>query len=398
MTALPQRPPAIAIDARKLADFGIGTYLRGLLGSLARLDTESRYLLLAPRAARELLPDLPGNFTWIDESAPGYSLREQWSIGQHLGRLRPDLFHSPHYVLPLRTPARVVVTIHDLIHLLFPGFLPHPLALPYARHLLRRAVRRADRILTVSAATAADLEQHLGVARRRIDVIWNGVDDAFRRRIEAPELARELAAVGLSPGYFLFLGNPKPHKNLERVVRAFARLPHDGRRLVIAGASAAVDSERLRQWARELALGERVVVLGHLAPGNLPALLQGALALIFPSLYEGFGLPLAEAMAAGTPVVASTTPALVEIAGGAAELVDPLDVGAIAGGMARLAADPQRRRELAQAGRTRAEAFRWETAAARTLAVYRRVIEAGAAGDAGDASGAPAERRRERPA
>ncbi len=103
-------------------------------------------------------------------------------------------------------------------------------------------------------------------------------------------------------------------------------------------------------------------------------------------------------MAAGTPVVASTTPALVEIAGGAAELVDPLDVGAIAGGMARLAADPQRRRELAQAGRTRAEAFRWETAAARTLAVYRRVIEAGAAGDAGDASGAPAERRRERPA
>ncbi len=377
MTALPQPPqPTIAIDARKLADFGIGTYLRGLLGALARLDTDSRYLLLAPRAARDLLPDLPGNFTWIEENAPGYSLREQWSIGQHLGRLRPDLFHSPHYVLPLRTPARVVVTIHDLIHLLFPEFLPHPLALPYARLLLRRAVRRADRVLTVSAATAADLEQHLGVARSRIDVIWNGVDDAFRRRIEAPELARELAALELSPGYFLFLGNPKPHKNLERVVRAFARLPHDGRRLVIAGASAAVDSDRLRRWARELALGERLVVLGHLAPPSLPALVQGALALVFPSLYEGFGLPLAEAMAAGTPVVASTTPALVEIAGGAAELVDPRDVGAIAGGMARLAADPQRRRELAQAGRTRAEAFRWETAAAQTLAVYRRVIDA----------------------
>lgn len=372
--------PSIAIDARKLADFGIGTYLRGLLGALGRLDTASRYLLLAPAAARELLPGLPANFTWIAEDAPGYSLREQWSIGRHLGRLRPDLFHSPHYVLPLRTPTRVVVTIHDLIHLLFPEFLPNPLAKAYAHLLMRRAVRRAARILTVSAATAADLVQHLGVARERIDVTWNGVDDAFRRRREARELDRELAGLGLCEGYFLFLGNPKPHKNLERVVRAFARLPHDRRRLVIAGVlEAGREAASLRQWARELALGDRLVILGRLPPERLPALVQGALALVFPSLYEGFGLPLAEAMASGTPVVASTTPALVEIAGGAAELVDPRDTGAIAGAMARLAGDPERRQQLAEAGLLRSDAFRWEATAAQTLEVYRRVIAEAAA-------------------
>ena len=379
MTRSPgSRVPTIAVDARKLADFGIGTYLRGLLGALGRIDSESRYLLLAPAGARELLPGLPANFSWIEEDAPGYSLREQWSIGQHLARHRPDLFHSPHYVLPLRTPTKVVVTIHDLIHLLFPEFLPHPLALPYARLLLRRAVRRADRILTVSAATASDLERHLGVARERIDVVWNGVDDAFRRRREPAGLAPELDGLGLAPGYFLFLGNPKPHKNLERVVRAFARLPPDGRRLVVAGAADTADAAAIHLWARELALGERLIVLGRIAQDRLPALVQGALALVFPSLYEGFGLPLVEAMAAGTPVIASTTPALVEIAGGAAELVDPLDVGAIAGAMALLAADPGRCSALGRAGLERADAFRWESTAAGTLAVYQRVL-AGAA-------------------
>ncbi len=385
----PARTPTIAIDARKIADFGIGTYLRGLLTGLARLDDESRYLLLAPRSARQLLPGLPGNFLWVEEDAPGYSLREQWSVGQQLVRHRPDLFHSPHYVLPLRTPTRVVVTIHDLIHLRLPELLPNRLALLYARFFLRRAVRRAERILTVSAATAADLERYLGVDPRRITVTWNGVDNAFRRRIEPADLARGLAELGLAPGYFLFLGNPKPHKNLDRVLAAFARLPPDGPQLVVAGAPQTGEAaDRIASRARELGLGERLVVLGRIAPERLPALVQGALALVFPSLYEGFGLPLAEAMAAGTPAIASTTPALVEVAGGAAELVDPLDIGAIATAMARLAGDPDRRRELAAAGRRRAEAFRWETLAAATLAVYRQALMAGAG-----AESAKAERR-----
>jgi glycosyltransferase involved in cell wall biosynthesis len=385
---LPAHRPTIAIDARKLADFGIGTYLRGLVAALGRIDSDSRYLLLAPAAARELLPGLPANFAWIEEDAPGYSVREQWSVGRQLARLRPDLFHSPHYVLPLRTPPRVVVTIHDLIHLLFPEFLPNSLARAYARLLLRRAARRADRILTVSEASAADLVRHLGVERSHIEVTWNGIDESFRRQRDEAAIAHELATLGLAPGYFLFLGNPKPHKNLERTMRAFARLPADGRRLVIAGAPASgPERDGLDSWARELALGQRLVVLGRLAPESLPALLQGAVALLLPSLYEGFGLPLAEAMAVGTPVIASTTPALVEVAGGAAILVDPFDESALAAAMERLAGDPELRRDRARAGLLRSDLFRWETTAARTLAVYRQVL-----GGVGSPGASPGER------
>ncbi|MEO8275707.1 MAG: glycosyltransferase family 1 protein [Thermoanaerobaculia bacterium] len=377
----PAAPPTIAVDARKIADYGIGTYVRGLLGALARLDGDSRYLLLAPAAGPELLPGLPANFSWVEEDSPGYSLREQWSVGRKLARHRVDLFHSPHYVLPARTPARVVVTIHDLIHLVHPEFLPHPLALLYARFFLRRAVRRAATLLTVSAATAKDLETRLGVDPRRIEVTWNGVDESFRRSLAPAELGKELAELGLAPGYFLFLGNPKPHKNLERVVRAFARAfpgPANDRRLVVAGGDDV--SRDLARWSAELGLGERLRKVGRLAPARLPALVQGALTLVFPSLYEGFGLPVAEAMAIGTPVLASTTPALVEIAGGAAELVDPLDTDAIAAGMVRLATDPDRREALSRAGRLRAADFRWERTAAKTLAVYRRALAGGNAG------------------
>lgn len=368
-------PPSILIDARKLADFGIGTYLRGLLEGLARLDLESRYLLLAPKSAPEELPDLPENFHWIEESSPGYSVREQWALWQQIRRLRPDLFHSPHYVLPWRTPTRVVVTIHDLIHLLFPEFLPNRLALLYARGLLRRAVRRADRILTVSAATAADLSRYLQAPAERIEVIWNGVDESFRTPLDEASVESSLRAMGLVRGYYLFLGNPKPHKNLHRVLEAYARLSEARPRLVLAGVEPDSDSAReVRGWAAELGIEARIQMLGRLPPERLPAVVRGALALVFPSLYEGFGLPLAEAMAAGTPVVASSTPALVEVADGAAESCDPLDAASIAAGMERLATDPARRQELVRAGLARSAVFRWETTARKTLAAYRKAL------------------------
>lgn len=355
----------IAIDARKLADFGIGSYLRGLIGGFAALDHETGFVLLAPREARYLLPALPTNFEWVDESAPGYSLREQLALSRTLKRLAPDLFHSPHYVLPAKTPARVVVTIHDLIHLVHPEFLPGRLALPYARFMLKRAARRAARILTVSAATAADLQSRLGVAADKIELIWNGVDERFREPVDEAAIERELDATGLEPGYFLFVGNPKPHKNLERLLAAFAELHSPAARLVIVGESATIRKE---------SRSSRVISIGRVADERLPALFRGALALVFPSLYEGFGLPVAEAMAAGVPVIASSTPAVAEIAGNAAEIVNPLDVSGWTAAMRRVAGDAELRRRLSAAGRERAASFSWERAARRTLAVYRSVL------------------------
>jgi glycosyltransferase involved in cell wall biosynthesis len=362
-------PATIVIDARKIADYGIGTYIRGLVRGLAALDGESRYRLLAPAGGRQLLAGLPSNFGWVEEDSPGYSLREQVAVSRRLGELAPDLFHSPHYVLPAKTPKRVVVTIHDLIHLVHPEFLPNRLALSYARFMLQRAVRRATRILTVSEATARDLTGRLGIPAARIAAIWNGVDERFREATPRAATVERLAVLGLEPGYFLFVGNPKPHKNLETLLAAFAGLESASARLVIAGEKRA---------HKEKDRDSRVVSLGRIDDPLLPALYGGAAALVFPSLYEGFGLPVVEAMAAGAPVLASSTPAVAEVAGSAAVLVDPLDVDGWTKAMRRLQTDPELRDDLARRGRERAAAFSWIETARRTLAVYREVLAGGA--------------------
>ncbi len=365
----------IAIDARKLADFGIGSYVGGLISGFAALDSTTEFLLLAPRERHADLGDLPANFHWIDERAPGYSLAEQLGLGRRLAALAPDLFHSPHYVLPARLRMRVVVTVHDLIHLLFPEHLPHRLALWYARAMLRRAVRRGDRILTGTEASAGDLTRHLGADRAKIRVVAHGVDDRFRRPIPPAELAAQLAHHGLAPGYLLVVGNPKPHKNLDGALRAFADAgPEVAERLVLVG-GARLDRPPLAELIDALGLAGRVSSPGRVATEDLPAFYQGATLMLLPSLYEGFGLPVAEAMASGTPVVASNTPAVAEVAGDAAELVDPRDIPAFASSLRRLVADPERRAELARRGRARAERWRWETAARQTLAVYREALD-----------------------
>jgi glycosyltransferase involved in cell wall biosynthesis len=366
-------PATIAIDCRKIADYGIGTYIRGLVRGLAELDGESRYRLLAPASGKQLLAGLPPNFEWVEEDSPGYSLREQVAVSRRLGELAPDLFHSPHYVLPAKTPKRVVVTIHDLIHLVHPEFLPNRLALSYARFMLQRAARRASRILTVSEATARDLNGRLGIPAARIAAIWNGVDERFRAVIPREDLAGRLSALGLEPGYFLFVGNPKPHKNLETLLAAFAGLDSASSRLVIVGEKGA---------HREKDRDARVVSIGRIEDPLLPVLYAGAAALVFPSLYEGFGLPVVEAMASGTPVIVSTTPAVAEVAGAAALQVDPLDVSEWTRAMRRILTEPGLSDELSLRGRERAAAFSWNETARRTLAIYREVLAEGAGGPA----------------
>jgi glycosyltransferase involved in cell wall biosynthesis len=368
--------PSIAIDARKLGDFGIGSYLRGLIGGLARLDVDHRYLLLARPETRDELPNLPERFTWLDESAPAYSLRELVAVSRGARRARAALLHCPHYVVPAFPPCPVVVTIHDAIHLTHPEYLPGPLALAYARAMLPRAARLARRVIAVSEASAAELVAELGLERSKITVVHSGVDDAFRTPLAAAELRAGLSPLGLSPGYLLFIGNPKPHKNLPRLFAAYARLAAERGTLpplVVAGARSG-ELARVARLARLAGIADRVRLLGYLPQGTLPALYAGALALLFPTLAEGFGLPIAEAMASGTPALISDLPVHRETAGDAAFVVPPKDPEAIARGIARLIDDSAMRARLANAGRVRAERFRWEETARRTLAVYLEAL------------------------
>jgi glycosyltransferase involved in cell wall biosynthesis len=390
--ALPARTYRIGLDARKLQDFGIGTYIRNLIHSLAPLasaDFPLRYVLLVRAEDREQLADLPDNCELTVERAPVYSARELITLSWQLWRQRLDLYHATHYVLPAALTSRVVVTIHDIIHLLYPEFLPNHLAFLYARGMIRRSLTRGDRIIAVSQNTRSDLMQHFAVDGRKIEVVYNGVEDVFRRRLPDEEIERWLRTLGISRPYLLFVGNPKPHKNLDTVVQAYARArrlaPFDAP-LVCVGSRAGSEF-KIRQRAEHLGLGDQVRLLGHVAQEALPAIYQGATLFLYPTLYEGFGLPVIEAMASGVAVITSNTSALKEIAQSYAHLVDPLDIPAMAKAIAQCMADPEHRAALARLGLARADDFHWERTARQTLGIYRSVLGVGEAPAAAEARG-----------
>lgn len=371
-------PYTIGLDARKIQDFGIGTYIRNLVRALAEIDRENRYVLLVRPQDRDHLPDLPDTFRLAVESAPVYSLRELAALSWQLYRLKLDLYHSTHYVLPAIVQSRVVVTIHDIIHLLYPEFLPSSLAFLYAQRMIRRSLNRGDRIIAVSQNTRADLMEYFEVDGAKIEVVYNGVEDRFRQRLSEDELQLHLRQLGIARPYLLFVGNPKPHKNLVNVVQAYARarrMAQFDAPLVCVGDRGGAAEAKIRQRAQYLGVADRVLLLGHVADEVLPAVYQGAELFLYPTLYEGFGLPAVEAMASGVPVITSNTSALKEIAEGYAHLVDPLDVDGMAKAISRCMADPEHRASLAKLGQRRAEDFRWDATARRTLEIYRSAIE-----------------------
>ncbi|HTY40494.1 MAG TPA: glycosyltransferase family 1 protein [Thermoanaerobaculia bacterium] len=370
--------PRVGIDARKLTDFGIGSYVRNLLEAIARHPDSERYRFRVYVRTDDLeaVPALPERFEIVVEDSPGYSLSELTRFAWRLRRDRLDLFHATHYVVPPLARARAVVTIHDIIHVLYPQFLPNRAALLYARVMIRRALRRADRIITVSNNSKRDLVDYFGIAPSRIEVVYNGVAQRFRADVPAAERERVSAKYGLPHPYLLFLGGEKPHKNVRNVLRAFAEarreraLPHA---LVLAGPMPK-NRSRVEALIAALDVAASVVRPGVVVEEDLPGLFAGADAFLYPTLYEGFGLPVAEAMACGVPVLTSSTSALQEIAGGYAYLVDPMDVDAIARGIVDLATDPTRRAEFAELGRRRAADFSWERAAGQTLRVYAEAL------------------------
>jgi glycosyltransferase involved in cell wall biosynthesis len=334
----------IGIDCRKIADFGIGTYIRGLLHSLAAMGGDSLVAFGPPGIAGTL----PAGVQHVVVEAPNYSIRELRAVGRAADQAGLDLFHAPHYVVPfLRTPF--VVTVHDLIHLRH----RNPLARVYARAMIGRAVRRSRRVVTVSEAVSGAIAATFG-GQEKIAVVPNGIDAIFFER-HPPRGGR----------YFLFVGNDKPHKNVDRLVEAFAHIRgvDPAIQLVLVGAA----FERFRGR-------DGVVTTGFVPLDELAAIYRGAIALVQPSLDEGFGLPVAEAMASATAVITSEVPALVELTEEAALHVDARSIDAIAGAMMRVMTDTAFRATLIARGVDRARAFTWNRCAQRTREVYHSAI------------------------
>lgn len=345
----------IGIDCRKAADYGIGTYVRGLVGELARIQTSDEFVLFAPEQLLALLP-AGANLQKVPVSAPHYSLRELTGLARAARRYRVDVFHATHYVVPF-VDVPVVVTIHDLIHLKLSTWRRHPLAPVYARWMFGRATGKASLILTGTTAVRDDVIRFFPTAAPKVRVTRFGVNSAFS---PGPPDDRRLAGFGLrSQGYFLFVGNDKPHKNLERLVEAWKALRQDRPDLDLA----------LVGGTRRLG-GPGIVQPGFVKGEDLPALYRGAVALVQPSLEEGFGMPVLEAMACGTPVLISDHPALREVAGHAGILIDPRSTESITAALIRIAADASLRERLSLAGRKRAEEFSWRACAEMTMAAY----------------------------
>ncbi len=362
----------LGLDARKLTDFGIGTYLQYLVRGIARRD-DIELTLVVSAGHEERAASLAPEAIIVPVRADGYSLAEQVRLPAALWRYKPDLVHIPHYVVPVAARFPIVTTIHDVIQLYYPPKGRSQLGLLYLRTMMKAALKRSRRVITVSRASRRDLLHLFRADSEKVIVVPNGVDPGLAERPSQETLTALREQYGLKPPLILVVGNDKPHKNLEMALRAFhlaVRRSNMPGQLVIVGGVAA--GGRLARRATHLGLGERVRFLGRVPWNTLVGLYHLSSLLLHVALYEGFGLPILEAMCAGLPVITSNLGAMRELAEGAAVLVNPLEVQEIAGALERVLVDDPLRLRMVTAGKRKAEAMSWEKTVDATVAVYRR--------------------------
>jgi glycosyltransferase involved in cell wall biosynthesis len=355
----------IGVDVRKLDDGGIGTYIRETLAALRRVSPDLEIVAFGKPGARGRLP--VERVEWVDTSARTYSLVEHLTLSRSAARAEIDLFHAPHYILPIGLRVPSVVTVHDLIHILVPRSPLHPI---YARWMIRSACRRAGRVIAVSETTGRDLIRRLGVPESKIRIIPNAVDERFRRPSEVIIAAR-LAALGIERPYVLFVGNALPHKNVPTLVRAWHGLPEPRPALVLCGEGH--DQKKIRGMVGGRSSAQ-IHFIGGLGVEDLAAVYAGGVCLASASLYEGFWLPALEAMACETPVLGPDTGAVPEVTGNAALHVSPERVDLLTDGLYRLLNDPELRARLVEQGKQRLSDFSWEASARKTLLAYNEVV------------------------
>jgi glycosyltransferase involved in cell wall biosynthesis len=368
----------IAIDARKWRDFGIGTYVRNLVRHLATLDRQTTFFLFCNPADEATLRDLAANFVPVVDGSGGYGFKEHFSIPWKLHRLGADLLHSPHYVRPLLCTTPTVVTVHDCIHLLFPEYLPSQMAWRYAHAMIGSAIRRSALIFTVSQASRRDILHFYPWADPdRVQVVPNALDDALLADPGVEEMERVKERYQIRGRFVLYAGNIKPHKNLDRLIRAYAQVRarpgNEDLKLFIIG-DEVTRYPALRRCVEAAGVRQDVRFFGFVPDRTLAALYRMAAVFAFPSLYEGFGLPPLEAMACGTPVVTSNISSLPEVVGDAAVLVDPHSVDDIAAGIEKVLGDEAFRAMLVERGLARVKHFSWERSVEAIHAGYLKVL------------------------
>ncbi len=381
--------PRIGLDGRGLGNFnrtrGIGQYTTQLLRALLEVNDRYQLVLLGyGRAEDSLGPELAGELEWREIALPPRPSTltlplEHLLLARAVGGAELSLFHAIDHNLSPWLPVPTLVTVHDLILEVLRGPYLGPTAWLWMR-AHRTAARRARRVIAVSESTRRDVERVWSIPRERITVIHEGVELRFRPPGEEGKAVS--ARLGIDGPYFLYVGGFDPRKNLHNLLAGFKRAlrQEGGLRLVLAGDTSGFN-EYLQDEIIELGLDGRVIMPGFVAAEDLPALYGNALAFTFLSLYEGFGLPLLEAMACGTPVLAAGNSSIPEVAGDAALLTDPLDPSAIGRDLLRLATDEGLRRQSREKGLEQAARFSWKVTASGAMSLYDRELGKGGGPD-----------------
>jgi glycosyltransferase involved in cell wall biosynthesis len=361
---------------------GIGRLVRELIHALAVEDPQTHYKLFVSGATQPQLPSSPGpNFHWYPTRVTPlwfarlwYRARLYWPVECFVGPV--TLYHATDFTLPPTLPStKTLLTVHDLSFVQAPETAT-PVLKRYLDRVVPWSVRRADHVLADSQTTKDDLIALYGTPTEKITVLLSGVEPRFRR-IEDPErVAKVRAKYNLPERYIFAIGTVQPRKNYARVAEALAALGDEFSdvHFVIAGGKGWLDAPIYRT-IEELGLSNRVHFIGYVADEDIPVLYSGALITAYPSLYEGFGFPILESMACGTPVLTANVSSMPEVAGDAALMVNPYDVEAIAAGLRTLLTDETLRETLIERGLERVGLFTWEKAACELRAIYQRMLK-----------------------
>jgi glycosyltransferase involved in cell wall biosynthesis len=376
----------VAIDIRRMTEFGVGTYIRNVVKTLARLDRESKYFLVGlPAKVAECGP-LPPNFHAVALAGADSTLKGSVEFRAIVRRLHCDVVHIPHlFWIPRGLPCPYVLTVHDLLDHMYGAHDGSSLRRSLHFQLTRRALRKAARVLAVSQFTKSEIEKVFSIPRERIEVVYNAIDERFLSG-HATQADRELIAERYQVNYpfLLYAGAIRPHKNVMRIIEAFSALKTElekehqlpDLKLIIIGDDLS-SHPGLRRTVVRSGVQNDVRFLGFVPIEVLRIFYDVAKVFVFPSLYEGFGLPPLEAMAHGTPVVTSNTSSLPEVAGNAALLVNPENVFEIQRALQRALLDPAVRTRMKQRGYEQAQRFSWTASVTRILETYREVAGRG---------------------
>jgi glycosyltransferase involved in cell wall biosynthesis len=373
----------IAIDARMAGKplSGAGRYAINLIRALAELDHENQYFILQNIHFAEPITEAK-NFRTLWVKYPPLSLRTIFWLQSLLKKKRVDLFHSLYFLAPLGGRFANIITVHDLMALTFPNFfqgrsLPvRAYAKLFSHVFIRSSVICSDQIITDSETVRAEVSRWKPRFERKITVICPAVDSSLRKINDPKPIERIKSKFGLTKKTILYVGNTRPYKNLPRLIKAFKLLTDNSSQscqLVIGGGESR-NLPLLKGLTKTLELQDSVVFTGNLTDEEVIALMNAADIFVFPSLYEGFGLPPLEAMACGTPVVTSNAGSLPEVVGDAALLVNPESEEEIYSAMKRLLSDKELRKNLIKKGFERVKLFSWEKAAGETLQIYKAMM------------------------